>query len=248
MASFVQQSTAQVEEDQEHQPGPHSSRSQSQCHQWSNHPPHAPRHEEIKIREGPLYSPQTPYRNSSNEYLLDYGRNATAVTSFTEAIQGGAGIFDDSNETSNQLLQHFVSPMAAETTALLIVDVQPEYWSNCPAVRKDFPDFPKNLQRTIEVARQRKAKIIWVRADYRYSHSPWLPQFERIRGDRNLGEVPCDPTSPEFNWEDFAKPQGGEVIITKSSWSSTTNTAQNSAKVLPRNCVWRALKLSWCVG
>jgi hypothetical protein len=46
-----------------------------------------------------------------------------------------------------------------------------------------------------------------------------------MRGSRNLGEVPCDPTSPEFTWEDFATPQGGEVIIAKSSWSSTSNTA-----------------------
>lgn len=46
-----------------------------------------------------------------------------------------------------------------------------------------------------------------------------------MRGERNLGEVPCDPSSPEFTWEEFAKPQGGEVIIAKSSWSSTSNTA-----------------------
>jgi len=117
------------------------------------------------------------------------------------------------------------SPLPAETTALLVVDVQPEYWSNCPAVRKDFPEFPKRLAKTIEICRRRRAKVIWVRADYRYSHSPWLMQFERIRGPRNLGEVPCDPNSPEFTWETFATPQGGEVIIAKSSWSSTSNTA-----------------------
>ena len=117
------------------------------------------------------------------------------------------------------------SPLPAETTALLIVDVQPEYWSNCPAVRKDFPNFPEHLRKTIKICRQRRAKIIWVRADYQHKHSPWLSQFERIRGERNLGEVPCDPTSPEFNWEEFATPEGGEVIIAKSSWSSTSNTA-----------------------
>ena len=46
-----------------------------------------------------------------------------------------------------------------------------------------------------------------------------------MRGPRNLGEVPCDPSSPEFTWEGFATPEGGEVIIAKSSWSSTSNTA-----------------------
>ena len=93
------------------------------------------------------------------------------------------------------------------------------------AVRKDFPDFPKHLKQTIDICRRRRAKIIWVRADYRHKHSPWLSQFERMRGPRNLGEVPCDPSSPEFTWEEFATPEGGEVIIAKSSWSSTSNTA-----------------------
>jgi len=39
-------------------------------------------------------------------------------------------------------------PHNTSTTALLVVDVQPEYWSRCPAVRKDFPNFEENLQRT----------------------------------------------------------------------------------------------------
>jgi len=126
-------------------------------------------------------------------------------------------------------------PLHAEKTALLVVDVQPEYWSQCPAVQKDFPDFPRNLEATVQTCRrQTVAKIIWVRADYRYSHSPWLKQFSRIHSledDNKLqrsnfrAEVPCDPASHEFQWEDFATPIGGEVLIPKSSWSSTSNTA-----------------------
>lgn len=116
----------------------------------------------------------------------------------------------------------------AETTALLVVDVQPEYWSNCPAVRKDFPKFEENLQRTIETARRQRAKIIWVRADYRHQHSPWLVQFERLsKGKRpdTMVELPCEPESETFGWESFATPECGEAIIAKSSWSSTSNTA-----------------------
>uniref|UniRef100_A0A7S3L5G9 Isochorismatase-like domain-containing protein n=1 Tax=Amphora coffeiformis TaxID=265554 RepID=A0A7S3L5G9_9STRA len=118
-------------------------------------------------------------------------------------------------------------PLHAETTALLVVDVQPEYWSGCPSVRKDFPVFPERLAKTVEICRQRQAKIIWVRADYRRNHSPWLVQFERLRGKTPgfMVEVPCDPTAPEFHWEDFATPTGNEVIIPKSSWSSTSDTA-----------------------
>ncbi len=107
-------------------------------------------------------------------------------------------------------------PLNAGTTALLVVDVQPEYWSNCPAVRKDFPKFEENLHRTIETARRQRAKIIWVRADYRHNHSPWLAQFERLsRGKRpdTMVELPCEPESEAFSWEKFATPEGGEVSI-----------------------------------
>jgi hypothetical protein len=100
-------------------------------------------------------------------------------------------------------------PITAGSTALLIVDVQPEYWSSCPAVRKDFPKFEENLARTITTARKQRAKIIWVRADYRKQHSPWLTQFERLskgkRPDTQV-ELPCEPDSEEFGWEEFATP------------------------------------------
>lgn len=105
-------------------------------------------------------------------------------------------------------------PIHAGKTALLIVDVQPEYWSSCPSVRMDFPHFEENLARTIDMARKQRAKIIWVRADYRKHHSPWLIQFERLnRGQRpdTIVELPCDPDSDEFKWEHFATP--GECII-----------------------------------
>jgi len=112
----------------------------------------------------------------------------------------------------------------------LVVDVQPEYWTNCPAVREDFPNFPQNLHRTIKVCRQRKVKVIWIRANYHHASSPWLDQFGRLKVKNKSSrpdtmiEVPYDPNSTDFGWEDFATPEGDEVIIPKSSWSSTSNT------------------------
>ncbi len=102
-------------------------------------------------------------------------------------------------------------PIHAEKTALLIVDVQPEYWSACPSVRKDFPNFEKSFALTLKIARERKCKIIWVRADYRRESSPWLKQFERLsRGNKKRKdtkvELPCDPDDKEFGWEPFATP------------------------------------------
>ena len=119
-------------------------------------------------------------------------------------------------------------PLKAESTALLIVDVQPEYWSGCPSVQEDFPNFEDNMKRTIARCRKQKTKIIWIRADYRYYHSPWLAQFERLNGGKRpdtQAELPCDPTSDEFAWEPFATPEGNEIIIAKKSWNSASNTA-----------------------
>lgn len=69
-------------------------------------------------------------------------------------------------------------------------------------------------------------------SNFQYSHisfcnSPWLAQFERLRGTKAdvTVELPCEPESDEFAWESFATPEGGETVIAKSSWSSTSNTA-----------------------
>ncbi len=119
-------------------------------------------------------------------------------------------------------------PLKAESTALLVVDVQPEYWTHCPSVRKDFPNFEQNLKRTIDTCRKQQSKIIWVRADYRYNHSPWLVQFDRLknRGDRpdTKSEIICDPESDDYAWEEFATPEGDEIVIAKKSWNSASNT------------------------
>ncbi|KAL9184572.1 hypothetical protein ACHAXT_012542 [Thalassiosira profunda] len=138
----------------------------------------------------------------------------------------GLPINDDCEPASTDRPVHHL-PLRAETTALLVVDVQPEYWSSCPSVRRDFPEFPERLQALVDTCRKRRAKIIWVRADYRRDHSPWLVQFERLRGKTPgfMVEVPCDPDAEDFTWEDFATPLGGEVVIPKQSWSSTSDTA-----------------------
>lgn len=109
-------------------------------------------------------------------------------------------------------------PLDAATTALLVVDVQPEYWSECPAVRKDFPNFPSRISSLVENCRAQNVKrIIWVRAAYDYEHSPWLHQFTRL----HQGRIP-PVVEQSTEWEDFATPLDSELVITKTSWSSTS--------------------------
>lgn len=163
---------------------------------------------ELKWNAKPLYCPQPP--------------TSSACSSPPRCTSSSNELDNDALETQTQI------PLLAGKTALLIVDVQPEYWSSCPSVRKDFPDFETNLARTIQTARERRCKIIWVRADYRRETSPWLVQFERLSRNKRpdaVIELPCDPDDEEFGWEPFATPEGGEAIIAKTSWSSTTNTA-----------------------
>ena len=109
-------------------------------------------------------------------------------------------------------------PLDASTTALLVVDVQPEYWSECPAVRKDFPNFPSRISSLVENCRAQNVKrIIWVRAAYNYQDSPWLHQFTRL----HHGRIP-PVVEQSTEWEEFATPLDDEIIITKTSWSSTS--------------------------
>jgi len=159
-----------------------------------------------------------------------YSTSVTSIEETTQSDDGSARVTpseDSEQEAEENILR---IPLYAEKTALLIVDVQPEYWSSCPAVQQDFPDFEKNFGLTLKTARERKCKIIWVRADYTRESSPWLKQFERLsrtnkkRKDVKI-ELPCNPNDEEFGWEPFATPEGGEAIIAKNSWSSTSNTA-----------------------
>jgi nicotinamidase-related amidase len=110
-------------------------------------------------------------------------------------------------------------PIDASRTALLIVDVQPEYWSECPAVREDFPHFPSRISSLIQHCRSQNAKCIWVRADYSFDRSPWLQQFARLHQGRIPPEI-----KPSSKWEEFAEPLEREHVMNKTSWSSTSDT------------------------
>ena len=128
------------------------------------------------------------------------------------------GDVNNSNVSPHQY-HHYDSPLIDPSkTALLIVDVQPEYWSECPAVRRDFPNFPTNISNLLTHCRSNNTKrIIWVRADYSYEHSPWLHQFARLHN----GSIP-PIVRPSSKWENFAQPMDDEMVITKTSWSSTS--------------------------
>ena len=144
--------------------------------------------------------------------------------SYEELKFKGPPLYKQGTLSDDSFLPKTKLPLDASRTALLIVDVQPEYWSQCPAVRKDFSDFPSHLSSLVTKCRQQHAKCIWVRADYRYSHSPWLSQFARLHHE---GTIPSEVvfSNETAEWEDFATPQADELVIPKTSWSSTSQTS-----------------------
>lgn len=158
---------------------------------------------------------------------------------------------DDEETATYSLTSRSSIPIEADRTALLIVDVQPgtsngekewicrgskstdpymtpfhfgsrdckEYWSECPVVRQDFPHFPSRISSLVSHCRSQGTKCIWVRADYNFEKSPWLQQFSRL----HQGRIP-PIVKPNSRWESFAEPRGDEFVMTKSSWSSTSQT------------------------
>ena len=115
--------------------------------------------------------------------------------------------------------------LPANSTALLVVDVQPEYWSASEEVRRDFPDFEKNVAQALEMFRSRSMHVIHVRADYRKANgkSPWLWQFERIH-KRAGTEKPFPEFREPLVFEEFARPCNGEVVLGKPSFCATLGT------------------------
>lgn len=144
---------------------------------------------------------------------------ASKKRSYAELKITGPPLYNQGNDTMEYSLSLSTLPLDASRTALLIVDVQPEYWSECPAVRQDFPEFPSNMASLVQHCRAQQTKCIWVRADYSFDKSPWLQQFARL----HQGRIPPVVT-PSSKWEEFAEPEPHEMVMTKNSWSSTSDT------------------------
>ena len=101
----------------------------------------------------------------------------------------------------------------APNDALIVVDVQPEYWSSSSAdVATSFPEFPLKLQRCLSWARSRKLLVIWVRCEYNSSNSPWLGNFAQLNPEKQ-STIIFDPE--DLSWEDFAVPIRGEAMVVK---------------------------------
>lgn len=110
-------------------------------------------------------------------------------------------------------------------TALLLVDVQPVYWSEAPEIVDAFPEFPGRVKALLEAARFAGSPVTHVRASYAYDSCPWLTTFERMNPGRKKYEI--DPTQTE----PFAEPVPGERVFHKSTFDAFYGSSELSSEL-----------------
>ena len=109
--------------------------------------------------------------------------------------------------------------------ALLVVDVQPVYWSEAPEIVDAFPEFPRRVKSLLEAARFAGSPVTHVRASYAYDACPWLTTFERMNPGRKKYEI--DPT----HTEPFAEPVPGERVFHKSTFDAFYGSSELSSEL-----------------
>ena len=98
--------------------------------------------------------------------------------------------------------------------ALMLIDLQPVYWSLAPEIKRAFPDLPVNVSKLLKCARENDARVIHVKASYSQDACPWLQQFKRLNPGRRAYEIDPDVV------EDFATPIEGEIIVNKDTFGA----------------------------
>lgn len=106
------------------------------------------------------------------------------------------------------------SLLLAEHTALLICDVQQANWH---AAKKEFPSFPRNLERTIANCRKENAKIVWVKQGNGDTQNSQRALFKG-----KLENFHSNSASSEL--EVLPRPQNYDLVVNKKGLSGTTNT------------------------
>ena len=100
------------------------------------------------------------------------------------------------------------------SVALMLVDIQPVYWSLAPEVQAAFPTFPENVSHLLASARDAGSHVVHVKASYTYDTCPWLKNFQRLNPGRRAYEI--DPSEVE----EFAQPREGETIVDKDTFGA----------------------------
>lgn len=107
-----------------------------------------------------------------------------------------------------------------DTSAVLVIDVQPEWWT--PKAAQLFPTFPDSIQFLCHTCRTQGIPLIHIRARYDHSedghpHNRWLNQFVELNPEK--------PTRMKGQATSFARARPGEMIIYKPAFDSFIGTS-----------------------
>ena len=97
-----------------------------------------------------------------------------------------------------------------EPFALLLIDVQRDFWSEQAA--KIYPDFPANIAALLALSRNQGIEVVHLRASFKADMSDWMPKY-MLRG-----RIPCVQGTAGAEPEPFAAENPGEKIIFKHAF------------------------------
>jgi len=106
--------------------------------------------------------------------------------------------------------------------ALIVVDVQKDFFSAIPAVQESFPNFDQRVRRLISFARDTGIDVIHVRAVYEpdISISPWTKYWAELNPDKKTKVVETP--------EEFAVELSNEKVVIKHTFDGFLNTDLDS--------------------
>jgi ureidoacrylate peracid hydrolase len=102
-----------------------------------------------------------------------------------------------------------------EQFALLLIDVQRDFWSERAA--QLHPDFPANIATLLTLCRHEGIEVIHLRASFKADMSDWMPKY-RLRG-----AIPCVQGTAGIEPVPFAIENVGEPIILKHTFDGFHN-------------------------
>lgn len=97
-----------------------------------------------------------------------------------------------------------------EQFALLLIDVQRDFWSE--RVAEHFPDFPSNVARLLALCRREGIEVVHLRARFKADRSDWMPRY-MLRG-----RIPCVERTEGVEVLPFAVEEGDELVIVKQTF------------------------------
>ena len=99
--------------------------------------------------------------------------------------------------------------------ALLLVDVQRDFWSE--EVASSFPGFHAKVAQLLDVCRAESIEVIHLRASFKPDMSDWMPTY-KLRGS-----IPCVEGTPGVETLPFAVEEPAETVIIKQTFDGFHN-------------------------